>query len=62
MEAVGSQKQEQVQKGEVSYEAEVAKSSKVAWRLSLDSQRTNEEVLGNLDLEGFEDESKVDGD
>ena len=61
VEALGLQEQEQVQQGESSCEAEVARSTKVARRLSLDSLRTNEEVLGNSDLEGFEDESKADG-
>ena len=61
VEALGLQEQEQAQKGQASFEAEVARSTKVARRLSLDSLRTNEEVLGNSDLEGFEDERKVDG-
>ena len=53
MEEEGSQKKEQAQKQEVNCEAELTKNSKVARKLSLDSQRAMEEERGNSDLEGF---------
>ena len=61
MEEEGSQKQEQAQKEEVNFEAELTKSSKVVRKFSLDSHRAIEEVRGNSDLEGFEDDSQTVG-
>ena len=61
VEAIELMEQEQDQKGEESFEDEVARSTKVARRLNLNSLRTNEEVLENSDLEGFDEENKADG-
>ena len=44
VEELGLKEKEQVQKGEASFEDEVARSTKVARKLSLDSLSANEEV------------------
>ncbi|TMX05720.1 hypothetical protein EJD97_005452 [Solanum chilense] len=59
VEAIELREQEQVQNGEASFEDEVARSTKVARRLSLNTLSANTEVLENSDLESLDDENKV---
>ncbi|TMW81456.1 hypothetical protein EJD97_009515 [Solanum chilense] len=61
VEALGIQEHVPAEREETSSEAEVARSTTVVRKLSLDSLGTDEEVFENSDLKGFENESKVDG-